>query len=245
MDFLYEIFSNLPRQGPGDNESTRKAFGFLTDLPPQPSILDVGCGSGMQTLELARLIDGKIFALDNHQPFLDALNQNAHDSGLDKKITTLNQSMLTMNFDVKTFDIIWSEGAAYIYGIEKTLQDWKKFLKKSGYFVFSEICWLKETIPQELSAFFTREYPAMKSIEDNIKMIQSSVYELIAHFKLPEVSWWTNYYTPLEQNLAKLKKKYRNDKERINQLEEVSLEINMFRKYSTYYSYVFFITKKN
>jgi len=85
----------------------------------------------------------------------------------------------------------------------------------------------------------------MKSIEDNVKMIQSHGYTLIARFKLPEASWWTNYYTPLEQNLVKLKKKYRNDKERINQLEEVSLEINMFRKYSTYYSYVFFITKKN
>jgi ubiquinone/menaquinone biosynthesis C-methylase UbiE len=244
LDFIYEIFSNLPRQGPGDNVSTRKAFAFLTDLPPNPSILDVGCGTGMQTLELAKLIKGTIIALDNHQPFLDVLSQNAKKLGLGKQITLLNQSMLTMQFDDESFDIIWCEGAVFVYGMERALHDWKKFIKQSGYLVFSELCWLKGNIPQELADFFKQEYPAMTTLEKNKKTIESQGYILLAHFTIPEESWWSPYYSPLEPNLVKLKKKYHNDKEKIAQLDQVSLEISMYRKYPTYYGNVFFILKK-
>ena len=55
-DIFYEIFDNLPRGGSGDNESTRKAFSLLKNLPESTNILDVGCGPGMQTIELAKLI---------------------------------------------------------------------------------------------------------------------------------------------------------------------------------------------
>jgi len=36
--------------------------------------VDIGCGPGMQTLELARISGGRIVAVDNHQPFLDVLS---------------------------------------------------------------------------------------------------------------------------------------------------------------------------
>jgi len=53
LDIFFEIHKDLPREGPGGNEYTRKAFYMLGDLPPEPYILDIGCGPGMQTIELA------------------------------------------------------------------------------------------------------------------------------------------------------------------------------------------------
>ena len=38
MDIFFELHQDLPREGPGDNPSTRKALCSLTDLPLQPSI---------------------------------------------------------------------------------------------------------------------------------------------------------------------------------------------------------------
>ena len=70
---FWEVHSNLPREGPGDNESTKKAYLMLKDLPENPRILDIGCGPGMQTIELAKLSGGQIVAVDNHQPFLEQL----------------------------------------------------------------------------------------------------------------------------------------------------------------------------
>ena len=126
---MYEAFnSDLPRQGPGDNNSTKKAFSYITGLPSNPSILDVGCGTGMQTLELARLTKGNILALDNHQPFLDELEKRSKIQNLSRRIKTINLSMFEMKFNSNSFDVIWSEGAAYIYGFEKALDDWQPFL---------------------------------------------------------------------------------------------------------------------
>ncbi len=82
-EVFYEMFRPLPHQGPGDDALTRKAWSFLSDLPPEPTILDIGCGCGMQTLELARLSRGKVVALDNYQPLLDRLQEQAKQLGLD------------------------------------------------------------------------------------------------------------------------------------------------------------------
>lgn len=42
---------------------TRKAFKMLPKRP-FPCILDIGCGSGVPTMELAKLSDGEIVAID-------------------------------------------------------------------------------------------------------------------------------------------------------------------------------------
>jgi cyclopropane fatty-acyl-phospholipid synthase-like methyltransferase len=48
----------------------------------RPRILDVGCGPGGPTLELARLSDGEIIGLDIHQPSLDKLSRRIEEAGL-------------------------------------------------------------------------------------------------------------------------------------------------------------------
>jgi 2-polyprenyl-3-methyl-5-hydroxy-6-metoxy-1,4-benzoquinol methylase len=66
---IFELCETLPRQGPGSDACTRKDFEMLPGLPDRPEVLDIGCGSGMLTLELARLCSGcRITAMDIHQP---------------------------------------------------------------------------------------------------------------------------------------------------------------------------------
>ncbi|MHA1525627.1 MAG: class I SAM-dependent methyltransferase [Promethearchaeota archaeon] len=245
MEILYEVINaDLPRQGPGDNKSTKKAFSYLIELPSDPYILDMGCGNGMQSLELARLTDGRILGLDNHQPYLDELDKKIKTMKISNRISTINQSMLDVKFDAHSFDVIWSEGAVFIYGFEKALEDWQFFLKEKGYLVFSELCWFKENIPKEINDYLMSEYPVMKSVEENIIMITSKGLDLISHFNIPDSSWWDNYYTPLERSIHELQKKYHKDNEKLKLLELFSMEIEMFRKYSEYYGYTFFIMRK-
>jgi 2-polyprenyl-3-methyl-5-hydroxy-6-metoxy-1,4-benzoquinol methylase len=61
VNIFFEVHGGLPRECPGDNISTKKAYLTLKDLPEKPRILDVGCGLGMQTLMLAKLSNGKIY----------------------------------------------------------------------------------------------------------------------------------------------------------------------------------------
>ncbi len=64
--FFYQVFEFLPRQGPGCAGATKKVFSLLPPLPDNANILDVGCGSGTQTRDLAGLTPGIITAVDNH-----------------------------------------------------------------------------------------------------------------------------------------------------------------------------------
>ncbi|GFO63114.1 MerR family transcriptional regulator [Geomonas paludis] len=54
MEYFFELFNDLPRQGPGCSEATLRALELLQGLPSKPSVLDIGCGCGMQTQILAR-----------------------------------------------------------------------------------------------------------------------------------------------------------------------------------------------
>ena len=244
MEYFYELFVGLPRGGPGDNESTQKTFTYLKNLPSEPLILDIGCGHGMQTLELAKISNGKIIALGNYQPFLDILIRKAKEEGLAGRITPKNHSMLEMDFDDKTFDVIWSEGALYFMGFQNGLKRCNQLLKNKGYLVVTEAVLFLPNIPKPLKKFWDERYPDIKDLQNNISLIQNEDFDLLFHFTLPKSSWINNYYSPMEKKINELKKKYHDNKIAIQVFEECEKEIKIFHKYSDYFGYEFFIMQK-
>ena len=244
MEYFYELFLHLPRGGPGDNQSTRKAFSYLTNLPSEPFILDIGCGHGVQTLELARISRGKIIALDNYQPFLDILMQNAKKEGFENRIIPKNQSMLEMDFKNDTFDIIWSEGALFVMGFQNGVKKCNQLLKNKGYCVVSEAVLLSPNLPKPLKEFWDEEYSDIKDIKGNISQIQDEAFDVLSHFTLPK-SCWFDFYSRMTKALEKLKKKYSNNKIALQVFEKFDKESEIYAKYSDYFGYEFFIMQKN
>ena len=122
-------------------------------------------------MDLAALTDGIIHAVDTHQPFLDHLQQKVIDQGDNAPDKSLNQSMKDLNFSPASFDLIWSEGAIYIMGFEAGLRTWKHLLKPNGYIAVTELSWLKPDAPRRDPGFWNKEYPAMKTLEENLNII--------------------------------------------------------------------------
>lgn len=245
LNIFHELFTDLPRQGPGSNECTAKAYSFIKKVPINPRILDIGCGTGMQTLELARISNGKVTGLDNHQEALDKLEAKAKEMDLINNIETENGSMFNLPYHEPSFDIIWAEGSIYIMGFEEGLKNWYKFLKPNGYVVVTEVSWRRSKPPIELETFWKNEYPGIKSVKENIEIITRTGYELIKSFTLPDSVWLEQFYIPLEKRIAELEPRYKGNKKALDVLEITKLEIEYFRKYSDYYGYVFYIMKKN
>jgi ubiquinone/menaquinone biosynthesis C-methylase UbiE len=243
MQYFFEIHRDLPREGPGDSGSTRRAFSLLTGLPPSPLILDIGCGPGMQTMDLIEMTDGKIVAVDNHQPFLDQLKASAKEKGVADRITAVNADMAALEFEEKSFDLVWAEGSAYIIGFENALCAFKPFLKTPGYLAATEVAWLKPGPPDALKKFWDEEYPAIQDVDSNLSAVQRAGYEVIEYFVLPESAWWNHYYTPMEERLATLRKESGNDTEALAVVELHEREIDMYRSYSDYYGYLFFVLR--
>ena len=243
MEYFYELYSGLPRGGPGDNFSTRKAFSFMTDFPLKPLILDIGCGPGMQTIELAKLTRGTIFALDNYQPFLDKLMNNARIEEVQKNIIPKLQSMHEMDFEKETFDIVWSEGALYFLGFKNGLMKCHRLLKPGGYLAVTEAVYLKDNPPQPVIDFW-EEYSDITDIQANLDVINNSGFEIISHFTLPNSSWTEDFYDPMEKQIRILKEKYMDNKKALDVFETMQKEIDVFKKYSEYFGYEFFVMKK-
>jgi len=245
MRIFFEIHTDIPREGPGDAASTKRAFSMLHGLPENPLVLDIGCGPGMQTLALSDLTTGRIVAVDNHQPFLDRLNEAALHKGVSDRTRTVNADMASLDFDRGTFDLIWAEGSAYIMGFETAVCQWRLFLKQSGYLAVTEIAWIKPDPPGEVKRFFAEEYPAMLDIESNLKIILTANYHVVGHFLLPESAWWLHYYAPLEERVKNLRSVHKDDPEALSVIELHEKEIDIYRKYSDWYGYVFYIMQKS
>ncbi len=238
-----ELHDDIPRGGPGAFEATRKAFRMLRELPEQPSILDLGCGPGVQTLDLARLTDGSITAVDNHKHFLARLRDAVAQRGLADRVTVLEQDMFRLQFKPHSFDAIWAEGSIYIIGFETGLRAWRPLLKRPGYLAATEITWLKPDPPAELVAFWANEYPAMQDVEANLAAIHRSGYALSGYFTLPDSAWWEPYYEPIERKLPAMRAKYREHPQSMAVLQLEQTEIDLYRRYSAYYGYVFYVMR--
>ncbi|RLD73501.1 MAG: SAM-dependent methyltransferase, partial [Bacteroidetes bacterium] len=207
-------------------------------------IADIGCGSGGQTITLAKNIKGKIIAVDLFPEFLEKLNRKATELGLQDKITTLEKSMEELPFDNKEFDIIWSEGAIYNIGFEKGIKEWKSYLKAGGYIAVSEISWITNSRPKVLEEYWNKEYPEIDTASNKIKVLEENGYSLVGYFILPQSSWIENYYKPMEKRFSAFLEEHNNSEMAKGIVEENQEEIRKYKKFKDYYSYGFYIAKK-
>ncbi|OFX83368.1 MAG: hypothetical protein A2W99_11830 [Bacteroidetes bacterium GWF2_33_16] len=240
-EIFYEVFSNLPRQGPGDIMLTIKALNIIKQEINIEQILDVGCGSGFQAIAIALNSSAEITAVDNYQPFLDEINKQLVEMGINDRLKTVCQNMNSLDLPLGKYDVIWSEGSIYITGFENGLNNWRKFLKPKGFMVISDANWFKSNPPDELKDFWKNEYPGMMTVEENKKLIKKCGYEIIDSFSLSANGWMNNYYYPLEKNVYKARKKYINNSEALNIINGVQIEIDLFKKYADYYGYMFYV----
>jgi DNA-binding transcriptional MerR regulator/cyclopropane fatty-acyl-phospholipid synthase-like methyltransferase len=242
MKYFFEVFEDLPRQGPGCREATLKALGLLADLPATPKVLDIGCGCGMQTLILAEELKTRILAIDNHRPMLDRLERTAAREGLD--IETRELSMIDMPLARESFDLLWAEGSIFIIGLARGLADFRTYLKPGGYLAFTEMCWFESEPPAEIKAYFDSVYPDIKSVEEVRQMAADSGYAAIENFNLPDSAWWEDYYTPMLARIAELKSRNAGLAEAEAVYAECETEVEMFRRHSKSYGYTFFVLRK-
>lgn len=247
MEILLDVHSGLPRQGPGDDESTRRALSLCTELPPRPAVLDVGCGPGMQTIVLANGTDGTVTAVDLFEQFLDDLRDRATEAGIRDRIQVMRADMSDLPFGKDSFDLIWSEGAAYIMGITEAFTHWAEFLRPEGYIVITEISWLvpEAEVPKRAFDFFHNEYPAITDVPGNLARIEACGFEIVGHFTLPDEAWWTDYYTPLSERLEQAREKYRGDATAQLFLDDTEEELRVRREFGDSFGYEFIVARLN
>ena len=244
VEIFFEVFEDLPRQGPGNRACAARALSLCRDLPSSPAILDLGCGVGGQTLHLAEMTSGSIVAIDSHAPGIERLSAVVAERGLSHRIRPAVGDIAHPDQPPGSFDLIWSEGALYNVGIEKALGICRELLRPGGYLAFTDAVWLKADPPPEVKKTFDQDYPAMGGVPEILLSIENSGLVPVDHFTLPDEAWWDDFYTPMEKRIDDLRRKYATDTEALAVLDKISQEPKMHRRYSDYYAYEFFVARR-
>lgn len=243
-EVFFEVYETLPRQGPGNRACAARALGLCRDLPEFPEILDLGCGVGGQTFQLAEMISGTIVAVDNHAPSIERLRTEVARKGLSHRISAIVGDMAHLEQTPVSFDLIWSEGALYSIGLGNALRVCHGLLRPGGYLAFTDAVWRKESPPPEVKASFDLDYPTMGSLDDDVAAIRDCGLEIVGNFTLPDEAWWDDFYTPMEARIVDLRSKYANDLEALAILDQLAEEPEMHRRYSDFYAYEFFVVRR-
>jgi ubiquinone/menaquinone biosynthesis C-methylase UbiE len=202
---------------------TRRAFRMLPKLE-RPRILDIGCGSGVPTMELARLGQGEVTGIDIDQSALDKLTRKIKEAGLSDRVTAVNCSMLNMAFPDENFDIVWSEGSISVIGFKRGIREWKRFLKSGGFMVIHD---------------------ERGNVEEKLEQISKCGYKLLGYFILSEDTWRTEYFAPLEKLIAESQTSPADDPHTLEELGQARRELEMFRRNPEHNNSVYLVMQKN
>ena len=245
LELLVDFHLNAERQGPGSEEDTLKALSFVEiDRSHSLKVVDIGCGSGAQTLTLARELQGEITAVDLFPDFLTRLRSRASRMELAAEIRTVEASMEDLPFSEAEFDLIWSEGAVYNIGFEAGIKDWRRFLKPGGFIAVSELTWKTITRPRDIEEHWNGEYPEIDTASAKIRILEEHGYSPVGFFFLPQSSWIDTYYGPMEKRFDDFLRRHGNSDAAKRIVEDEKEEIRLYRRYKEYLSYGFYIAQK-
>jgi SAM-dependent methyltransferase len=244
INLICEYFSSIERQGPGSPEVTIKALSFIEGLTAESKIADLGCGSGGQTMVMAKHTPGSITGIDLFPAFVDLFNTNAAKQNLQNRVKGIVGSMDNLPFQKEELDLIWSEGAIYNIGFERGMNEWRKFLKTGGYIAVSEASWFTGERPEEIEKFWTDAYPEIDTIPNKVAILQKAGYIPVATFILPENCWTEHFYALQVEAQEIFLKKHAGNATAEGLVANERREAQLYDKYKSFYGYVFYIGKK-
>jgi len=223
-----------------------KEFSFaaarFAGINPSSRVLDMGCGYGEGSCNLALEFRSKITACDYSQENIDFARKLAVKRNVSHLIDFQVIDLMKADFSKTPFELVLAEGGVLSYlSRPKGLQMASRWLCPRGWFAFSDLIFLSDRVPEEIKKIFEHDIYQYETEQSYRKLITEADME--THFlALVPPSGWDNYYAHIARRLE--------DKEGFFADKRIKLafsrEIDIFYRYEgyRYVGYLFGVLRK-
>jgi ubiquinone/menaquinone biosynthesis C-methylase UbiE len=193
----------------------------LSKVPVSRSrkIIDLGCGTGVVTAELAKMTRGEVYACDVDASALEHFRTKISHSDLAVRIRLINSSAFDLDFNNQPFDVVIAEGLLNVIGFENGLKLADRLLARSGFFVIHD------------------EYA---DHENKMKLISEYNFQTEKTTFLTEKVWWNDYYQCLEEKINDLANSHEIKRIFASELSEIA----MIKNYPERFRSIYYLLKK-
>jgi ubiquinone/menaquinone biosynthesis C-methylase UbiE len=146
----------------------------IVDYKPEILVLDVGCGTGFLSIELAQRLDKKstIFALDISENSLQRLKDKIKIIDINN-IKPILGDIQNLNFENNYFDLLVSNnGINNAENIKKAISECSRVLKPSGQFIVTQ------NLPDTMYEFYDiyRDVLSDFNLDDEFQLLENHIF---------------------------------------------------------------------
>ena len=201
---------------------TRKAFRMIPSMR-RPSMLDLGCGTGVSSIELALLGGGALTAVDADEASIGRLREKLREHGLEDRITPVQAAVPSSDIPPGPYDIVVAEGLLNIIGFKKGMVEIERYVKHEGFAIIHD------------------EVPGK---EEKLALFKKHGFHLLFSFVLDEKVWWDDYYVCLEKAIEEFDAARAGGRETPDPFVAERSEIDDYRRDPGRFRSVFYIIQK-
>lgn len=205
------------------NEYLRKALGCINHTK-QMNALDIGCGTGVSVLEIAKRTNWQIIAVEPDEHCLLFLNNKIQELNLIDKVETVHGSIEEVQFPGKKFDVILAEGLFNIIGFDKGFTTCSYYLKNNGFMIIHD---------------------ELKDRENKLKIFSDKGFNLITSFILNEKIWWDKYYSCMEKQIHEFERVKQQIHDTKKYFGHEKAEIEMYKVNPLNFQSVYYVVQKS
>lgn len=110
-------------------------------LPPESRILEIGCGAGLISVQLAR--EGyTVQAVDSVDGMIKRTRQHAEEAGIGDRVITCIRGVEDLGFPDNEFDLVLKIGVApWLYSLSKAVREVVRVIRPGGYLITTADNW--------------------------------------------------------------------------------------------------------
>lgn len=181
-------YGDLRMWGPVDLEALLETLRTAA-LPPEPRVLDIGCGRGTLLIELAAAWDAQVSGLDHSSAALALARGDASRRMLRTAPTWIESAFADVAFPPAAFDLVVNLGGPYQDDdMAATLPLIHHWLEPGGYLLLGDGCW-QQTPPQAYLDATGIPAAALRSLEKARALEAACGFELVQEDVASPAAW--------------------------------------------------------